>query len=90
MPPGPAYNWFCVLYSAAQIIGHAARCRGPRISSTTSLKSDRRRKDDTQDFRVIENLKESQFKFGVGDIEQANQVCFMPMILPLLVHNPLL
>ena len=87
MPPGPTYNWFCVLYSAAQIIGHAARCRGPQISSTISLKSDRLGKD-IQNFKVTENLKESDF--GVGDGEQANQVSFMPMIFPLSVHNPLL
>lgn len=27
MPPGPAFNWLCVLHSAAEILGHAARYR---------------------------------------------------------------
>jgi hypothetical protein len=33
MPPGPAYNWFCVLYSAAEILSHAARYRAAQVSS---------------------------------------------------------
>ena len=32
MPPGPAYNWFCVLYSAAEILSHAARYRAAQVS----------------------------------------------------------
>ncbi|KAF8889132.1 ABC1 family-domain-containing protein [Infundibulicybe gibba] len=28
MPPGPAYNWLCVLLSTADILSHAARLRG--------------------------------------------------------------
>src|SRR5882672_4599848 len=37
MPPGPAYNWFCVLYSVAEILGNAARYRS--IPTTPSFKS---------------------------------------------------
>ena len=44
MPPGPAYSWFCVIYSAAQIIRHAARCREAQIPLTTPLKSHTRAK----------------------------------------------
>jgi len=33
MPPGPAYNWFCVLHSAAEILSHAARYRAAQVSS---------------------------------------------------------
>jgi len=31
MPPGPAYNWFCVLYSAGEILSHAARYRAAQV-----------------------------------------------------------
>lgn len=35
MPPGPVYNWCCVLYSVAEIIGHATRYRGVQIPLKT-------------------------------------------------------
>ncbi|KAF9257793.1 hypothetical protein L218DRAFT_85304 [Marasmius fiardii PR-910] len=31
MPPGPAYNWLCVLSSIADIASHAARYRGTQL-----------------------------------------------------------
>ncbi|KAJ3755059.1 ABC1-domain-containing protein [Lentinula raphanica] len=34
MPPGPAYNWFCVLSSTAEILSYAARYR---VSQVTRL-----------------------------------------------------
>lgn len=43
--PGPAFNWFCVISSAADILSHAARIRVSQIarsqvvvSSTTTRK----------------------------------------------------
>ncbi|KAF9064738.1 ABC1 family-domain-containing protein [Rhodocollybia butyracea] len=32
MPPGPGYNWICVLSSAAEIVGHAARYRASQLT----------------------------------------------------------
>jgi len=32
MPPGPAYNWFAVLSSTADILSHAARYRAAQLS----------------------------------------------------------
>uniref|UniRef100_A0A0W0F3K2 Putative ABC1-domain-containing protein n=1 Tax=Moniliophthora roreri TaxID=221103 RepID=A0A0W0F3K2_MONRR len=32
MPPGPAYNWFCVISSVADILSHAARYRAKQVS----------------------------------------------------------
>ena len=37
MPPGPAYNWLCVLSSAAGILGHAARIRASQIAGQRSV-----------------------------------------------------
>ncbi|KAG7450996.1 ABC1-domain-containing protein [Guyanagaster necrorhizus] len=37
MPPGPAYNWLCVLSSAADILGHAARIRASQIAGQRSV-----------------------------------------------------
>lgn len=34
MPPGPAFNWLCVLSSAADILGHAARIRVAQLPKT--------------------------------------------------------
>ena len=32
MPPSPAYNWLCVLCSAANILSHAARHRSSQLN----------------------------------------------------------
>ncbi|KAK0480292.1 ABC1-domain-containing protein [Armillaria novae-zelandiae] len=37
MPPGPAYNWLCVLASAADILGHAARIRASQVAGRRSV-----------------------------------------------------
>lgn len=37
MPPGPAYNWLCVLSSAADILSHAARIRASQIAGQRSV-----------------------------------------------------
>lgn len=49
MPPGPAYNWLCVLYSASEILGNAARYRSAQIAGTTRPITKRRRYDVGQD-----------------------------------------
>ncbi|KDR78182.1 hypothetical protein GALMADRAFT_1304879 [Galerina marginata CBS 339.88] len=36
MPPGPAYNWFCVLYSTAEILSNAARYRAAQLTPIAS------------------------------------------------------
>jgi hypothetical protein len=49
MPPGPAYNFLCVLSSAADILAHAARIRAAQAAvsgaTTTSAKQKRRKID---------------------------------------------
>ena len=32
MPPGPAYNWFCVAYSVLNILSHAAQYRAAQLA----------------------------------------------------------
>ncbi|KIL65392.1 hypothetical protein M378DRAFT_526996 [Amanita muscaria Koide BX008] len=32
MPPGPAYNWFCVVYSALNILSHAAKYQAAHMA----------------------------------------------------------
>ncbi|KAJ3923489.1 ABC1-domain-containing protein [Lentinula edodes] len=39
MPPGPGYNWICVLSSAAEIVGHAARYRASQVSRLSREKA---------------------------------------------------
>ncbi|KAK0495330.1 ABC1-domain-containing protein [Armillaria luteobubalina] len=46
MPPGPAYNWLCVLSSAADILGHAARVRASQIAGQRSVLVARTRNRD--------------------------------------------
>ena len=54
MPPGPAYNWLCVLYSTAEILSHATRHRAaqivPRSTSTPLNSPKRRRTEETAEF----------------------------------------
>jgi len=35
MPPGPAYNWLCVVHSVAEILAHAARYRAAQLSPSS-------------------------------------------------------
>lgn len=47
MPPGPAYNWLCVLYSTVAILSHAAQHRAAQIvqrSTSAPLYSRKRRR----------------------------------------------
>lgn len=39
MPPGPGFNFFCVLSSAADILAHAARIRAAQAVAQTSANS---------------------------------------------------
>lgn len=35
MPPGPGYNWLCVVHSVAEILAHAARYRAAQLTPST-------------------------------------------------------
>ncbi|KAF8724473.1 hypothetical protein AX14_008768 [Amanita brunnescens Koide BX004] len=39
MPPGPAYNWFCVAYSALNVLSHAAHYRVAQAARITAVKA---------------------------------------------------
>ena len=56
MPPGPAYNWLCVLHSTAEILSHVARYRAtqiaPRSTSSPLNSRKRRRTEETVDIQV--------------------------------------
>jgi hypothetical protein len=69
MPPGPAYNWFCVLHSVTEILGHAARYRGAHVPlKTTPLKLHPDSPLETS--KVAEN----ENRFGADDNKHANEV----------------
>ncbi|PPQ93501.1 hypothetical protein CVT25_005242 [Psilocybe cyanescens] len=52
MPPSPAYNWFCVLASTAEILSSAARYRAaqlnPNYLATSYANPRKRRTEDTE------------------------------------------
>ena len=52
MPPGPAYNWFCVAHSVFDILSHAAQIRATQVNRTggavaASLPSRKRKRDES-------------------------------------------
>lgn len=53
MPPGPAYNWLCVLNSTVEIISHAAQYKAaqvaPKAIASCIRPRKRRRTDDFAD-----------------------------------------
>ena len=57
MPPGPAYNWLCVLHSTVEILSHAARHRAtqivPRSTSSPLNSRKRRRTEETVDILPV-------------------------------------
>lgn len=59
MPPGPAYNWLCVLHSTAEIISHAARYKAAQVApnalASYANPRKRRRTDGPVDLREHES-----------------------------------
>ncbi|KAL1752203.1 ABC1-domain-containing protein [Schizophyllum commune] len=49
MPPGPAYNWLCVLAGAADIVGNAARIRASQLNATRAAAAARPHSADHPD-----------------------------------------
>jgi len=50
MPQTPAYNWFCVLYGAAEVLSHAAQYRAGQLAATSSAVAvARKRRGTTQE-----------------------------------------
>ncbi|KAL1683261.1 ABC1-domain-containing protein [Schizophyllum commune] len=49
MPPGPAYNWLCVIAGAADIVGNAARIRASQLGATRAAAAARPRSADHPD-----------------------------------------
>lgn len=39
MPPGPAYSWFCVAYSALNILSHAAHYRAAQATQRAAVRA---------------------------------------------------
>jgi hypothetical protein len=58
MPPGPAYNWLCVLHSTAEILSHAARHRATQIvpRSTSSPLNSRKRRRTEEAVDILVNV----------------------------------
>ena len=68
MPPGPAYNWLCVLHSISEILSHAARYRAtqiaPRFTSSPLNSRKRRRTEETVDIQVGVDLARTEKSSG--------------------------
>ena len=52
MPPGPAYNWFCVAYSIYDILSHAAQIRAAQVTRAggavaAAVPSRKRKRDES-------------------------------------------
>ena len=72
MPPGPAYNWLCVLHSISEILSHAARYRAtqiaPRFNSSPLNSRKRRRTEEleTVDIQVGVDLQVARTEKSSG------------------------
>ncbi|KAH9476782.1 Protein ABC1-like protein, mitochondrial [Psilocybe cubensis] len=63
MPPGPAYNWLCVLASTAEILSNAARYRAAQVAPNYLATSyanprKRRRTEDTEWQQTVEHVND--------------------------------
>jgi len=70
MPPGPVYNWLCVLHSAAEILGHAARYRAAQfpLQHTDSFVAPRKRKKTEENATEEAPLQTSDIAGFAGEI----------------------
>ena len=65
MPPGPAYNWLCVVHSVAEILAHAARYRAAQLSPSslsTAHASLTRKKRPVDELKASERERFEQIK----------------------------
>ena len=70
MPPGPAYNWFCVVHSVAEILAHAARYRAAQISPSslsTAHASVTRKKPPGDELKASEKEKIKRVDAFLGE-----------------------
>lgn len=76
MPPGPAYNWFCVLYSTVEILSYAARHRAtqivPRSTSVHQNSRKRRRTEETAPLLATVDHACITAEEGFGPVELVN------------------
>jgi hypothetical protein len=70
MPPGPVYNWLCVLHSAAEILGHAARYRAAQspLQHTDSFFAPRKQKRTEESATEEAPLQRSNIVAFAGEI----------------------
>ena len=70
MPPGPVYNWLCVLHSAAEILGHAARYRAAQfpLQHTDPFFAPRKRKRTDESATEEAPLQRSNIAGFTGEI----------------------
>lgn len=92
MPPGPGYNWICVLSSAAEIVGHAARYRASQVSRLSKEKASANRargvtlENDWNDLKTktqtVEERLEVQERDGQREEEGRIVVPLQPAFAP--------
>lgn len=74
MPPGPAYNWFCVLASTAEIVSNAARYRAsqltPKTLGTSYANPRKRRRTEDVEQEVAQDIAQES---GPGPVESVSQ-----------------
>lgn len=75
MPPGPAYNWFCVLSSFADVLSHAAKIRASQVTPRTAVLHPRKRRR-TEDV-AFEPVEVSTNLNGAGAVSPG------PVVTPL-------
>jgi hypothetical protein len=76
MPPGPAYNWLCVLHSATEILSLVARHRATQIVTSPRLNSrKRRRTEETVDIPVsVDHARSAEKSSGHEPIVNASSI----------------
>jgi hypothetical protein len=78
MPPGPAYNWLCVLHSTAEILSHAARHRAtqivPRSTSSPLNSRKRRRKVDSDVLVSLDHARSTEKSSGLEPIVNTSSI----------------
>ena len=83
MPPGPAYNWLCVIHGAVDILSHAARHRAnqvtPHAVASYANPRKRRRTDTELDNEAAEAIHRYHEPLGV-DGKSVQVVSEKPLI----------
>lgn len=85
MPPGPAYNWLCVLHSVGDVLYHAAQIRATQVAPRAVTAVKRARQTTTDAAREFEAAELGQQRPQPISLEESAQESLKSSAAPFVI-----